>query len=190
MRKQLILGLSLILLGACGGGSGPEHDKMMAEHKAMLSADSAQQAMRAAREEGIRAIFTMFESGNSDGIEQYVDANVVEHTPPPGMEGNGIDYMKQMVAMQHAGFPDAKMSVISIAHNDDMMMVHYNMKGTNTGDMGPEMKATGKAMDVNGVDIIKFNSDNKATDHWGYWEESTMMQQLGMMPGPEAAAKK
>ena len=62
-----------------------------------------------------------------------------------------------------------------------MMYVHFNMKGTNTGGMGPDMPATNKAMDVNGVDIIRFEN-GKAMEHWGYWEESKMMQQLGMAP--------
>lgn len=162
---------------------------MMADHKAMMAADSAQKATINAREEGVRAVFAMFESGNSDGLDKYVDENMVEHTPPPGMEMKGIQGLRDMIKMHHTGFPDTKITVHSIAHGGDMMMVHYNMKGTNTGDMSPEMKASGKVMDVDGVDVIKFAGD-KATDHWGYWEEMKMMQQLGMMPEPGAEPAK
>ena len=33
-------------------------------------------------------------------------------------------------------------------------------------------------------------ADGKMVEHWGYIEEMKMMQQLGMMPPPDAAAKK
>lgn len=176
-------------LAACSAPSNPEADKMMADHKAMLAADSAQKSLLAAREEGVRAVFAMFESGNTDGLDKYVDENMVEHTPPPGMEMKGMQGLRDMISMQHNAFPDMKMTVHSITHGGDMMMVHYNMKGTNSGDMGPDMKATGKVMDIDGVDVIKF-SGSKATDHWGYWEEMKMMVQLGMMPDPASAPAK
>ena len=41
------------------------------------------------------------------------------------------------------------------------------------------MQATNKAIDVNGVDIVKF-ADGKGVEHWGYTEESKMMKQLGL----------
>lgn len=180
---------ALALMAACGAPSNPEADKMIADHKAMLAADSAHKALTSAREEGCRAVFAMFESGNTDGLEKYVDANMVEHTPPPGMDMKGMQGLRDMIKMHHSGFPDTKITVHSITHGGDIMMVHYNMKGTNTGDMSPEMKATGKVMDVDGIDVIKFSGD-KATEHWGYWEEMKMMTQLGMMPDPAAAMEK
>lgn len=178
---------ALALMAACGAPSNPEADKVIADHKAMLAADSAQKALSTAREEGCRAVFAMFESGKTDGLENYVAENMVEHTPPPGMNPQGIQGIKDMIAMQHGAFPDSKITIHSITHGEDMMMVHYNMKGTFTGDMGPEMKATGKTMDIDGVDVLKFSGD-KATDHWGYLEEMKMMAQTGLMPDPAAAA--
>jgi hypothetical protein len=44
MIKQLSLAFPLAMLVACGGGSSPEHDKMMADHAAMHAADSANKA--------------------------------------------------------------------------------------------------------------------------------------------------
>lgn len=178
----------LLLFASCGGGAGHDDGKM-AEHMAMMKADSTQKALITTREEGARTVLGMFESGNSEGLEKYVAENMVEHTPPPGMNPQGIQGLRDMIAMHHAGFPDTKMTIHSITHGGDMMMVHYNMKGTNTGDMGPDMKATGKTMDIDGIDVIKFDGD-KATDHWGYWEEMKMMIQLGMMPDPAAAPQK
>ncbi len=49
------------------------------------------------------------------------------------------------------------------------------------------MSATGKAVDVQLIDIIRFGDDRLAYEHWG-GDSMTMMQQLGALPpdGPPA----
>jgi len=129
--------------------------------------------------ESMKKVFDMFTTGNSQGVENYVSENQVDHNPMPGLKSTGIQALKDMIAMHHTAFPDTKITVISMVAEGDMVVAHYNMKGTNTGPMG-NMPATNKPMDVNGVDIVRF-ADGKGVEHWGYWEESKMMQQLGMM---------
>ncbi|MEO8588579.1 MAG: ester cyclase [Flavobacteriales bacterium] len=168
------------LLASCGGGG--HDDAKMAEHMAMMKADSSMKATMTTREEGFRAVMGMFDSGNAEGLENYVAENMMDHTPMPGMTSTGMQGLKDMIAMHHAAFPDSKMTILSVAQNGDMLMAHFNMKGTNTGAMGA-MPATGKAVDVNGVDVIRFEGD-KAVEHWGYMEDQKMMEQMGMMPPP------
>ena len=91
--------------------------------------------------------------------------------------------------MYRASMPDMRQEWLHASTTGDRTYIHYRLTGTNTGPYG-DMPPTGKAMDVMGVDIIRF-ADGKAVEHWGYMEEMKMMQQLGMMPGPdEAQAKK
>jgi hypothetical protein len=53
--------------------------------------------------------------------------------------------------------------------------------GTHQGDfMG--MPATGKRIEVQLVDIIRFGDDGLAREHWGVFDTMTMMQQLGVIP--------
>ncbi|MBP8824077.1 MAG: ester cyclase [Flavobacteriales bacterium] len=187
--KQLPYMALALLIASCSASGGGHDQQMLADHKAMMAADSTKMAALSLREEGVRTVYGMFESGNSDGLEKYVAADMVEHTPVPGITSTGIQALREVITMQHAGFPDTKITILAIAHGGDMTMVHYNMKGTNTGAMGPDMPATNKAMDVNGVEVLKFGSDGKATEHWGYWEEMKMMQQMGLMPIPAEAKK-
>jgi len=60
----------------------------------------------------------------------------------------------------------------------------------NAGDvdgLGEGMPATGKAIDVQLIDIIRFGDDGLAVEHWGVFDTMTMMQQLGAVPdGPPA----
>jgi len=50
-----------------------------------------------------------------------------------------------------------------------------------------DIPATGKRIDVQLVDIIRFGDDGLAHEHWGVFDTMTMMQQLGVVPdGPPA----
>jgi predicted ester cyclase len=49
------------------------------------------------------------------------------------------------------------------------------------------MPATGKSIDVELIDIIRFGDDGLAREHWGVFDALKMMQQLGAIPGPPPA---
>lgn len=49
------------------------------------------------------------------------------------------------------------------------------------------MPASGKAVDVQLVDILRFEDDGLVHEHWGVFDAMAMMQQLGAIPaGPPA----
>lgn len=60
----------------------------------------------------------------------------------------------------------------------------HALTGTHKGPfMG--MSGTGKRVDVNLIDIIRFGDDGRAREHWGLVDQLAMMQQLGAIPaGP------
>ena len=70
----------------------------------------------------------------------------------------------------------------------DRVVVHYRWKGVNSGAMGEGMPATNKPIDVETVDVLRFEN-GKVVEHWGYMEEMKMMEQLGMMGGEEEGKK-
>jgi predicted ester cyclase len=46
---------------------------------------------------------------------------------------------------------------------------------------------TGKRIDVQLIDIIRFGADGRACEHWGVFDQLAMLQQLGAIPtGPPA----
>ena len=130
--------------------------------------------------ESMKKVNEMFASGNTTGIENYVADNVVEHSPMPGITATGLQGLKDMISQNHTAYPDMKITVLSMVADGDIVMMHYNMKGTNSGPWGT-MPGTGKAIDVNGVDVVRFQ-DGKGVEHWGYGEDMKMMTQLGLMP--------
>jgi predicted ester cyclase len=127
----------------------------------------------AKRKEGYNAVVAMFNSGNMTDLGKYIDSNFVDHNPDP-MQKPGLAGLVDGMTMFRSGFPDFKMEVTNIVAEGDMLAGHIRITGTCGNDMmGPGMK--GKKIDVQGMDLIKFNKDGKAVERWGYWEEKKMM---------------
>lgn len=136
--------------------------------------------------EAARAIIADFGTDKANAsLDKYVMANYTEHTPEPNQKA-GLAGLKEVSANFHTAFPDMKITVTDVVAEGDMVAVHSVMRGTNTGSM-MGMPPTGKKVEVGGVDLMKFAS-GKGTDHWGYYEQEKMMQQLGLMPAPGAPA--
>lgn len=129
----------------------------------------------------MKKVYAMFESGNTEGIEGCVGENMVDHNPDPSIKSTGLQALKDAIAMNHTAFPDMKTTILNVAEDGNVVMVHFNMKGTNSGSM-MGMPATNKSVDVNGVDIVRFEN-GKGVEHWGYFDMQKMMEQLGMPQG-------
>lgn len=54
------------------------------------------------------------------------------------------------------------------------------MTGTHEGSfMG--IDATGRRVDIESVDFLRFDDDGKVTAHWGYLDRMDLMGQLGVV---------
>ena len=162
---QLLVGCIVAGLVSCSTPANKEQNDATAKNKeAMLKVNEA------------------FSTGNLAGLENYVAENMIEHQPDPMIKAAGLAGLKEAITTYRAAFPDMKITSVNMVAEGDLVISHINMKGTNTGPMG-DMPATNKTMDVNGVDIVRFEN-GKGVEHWGYWEEMKMMTQLGLMPPP------
>lgn len=182
MIKQLSLAFPLAMLAACGGGTNPEHDKMMADHKAMLAADSASKAATDHMKQATQRFLDMWWTGKTDGVEELVAGNFVSHMPMPGVTSTGIQQLKDLIAMTNGAFTESTTEDLHLTAEGDRVVAHYRWKAKNTGAMDPSMPATNAWVDVYTVDILRFEN-GKVAEHWGYIEEMKMMEQMGMMGG-------
>ena len=170
MKYVASLLLSLFFLSACG------------KDDAGATKDASTQAGIDSMKANMQAVYEIMGSGNLDELDKYIAADFVEHQLAPGYP-EGLEGMKKFMTDLRVAYPDMKMTVEDIVAEGDQMAIRFRMTGTNTGDfMG--MKATGKSVNVEGVDWIRVK-DGKGVEHWGYMEEMKMMTQLGMMPGGE-----
>lgn len=123
-----------------------------------------------------------------DAATEYCEASFVDHNPDMGHSGQGLDDLKSQFGQWFAMMPDAHVTVDKITADGDMVWAYLTVTGTMKGDMGP-MKANGKSVKINGVDIVKIQN-GKAVERWGVFDSYGMMAQLGFIPGPSAPADK
>jgi len=128
----------------------------------------------------MRRLYELLSAGDIDGFGDLVAEDFVEHEETPGLEPTK-EGVKQLFRMYRAAFPDLRMEAQDILVSGDKVVARVRGTGTHQGEfMG--MPATGKSVDVQLIDIIRFVDDGLAREHWGVLDALTMMQQLGAIP--------
>ena len=132
----------------------------------------------------IRRMYDLLSAGDIDGFGDLLADDFVEHEETPGLEPTK-EGVKQFFHMYRAAFPDLRMEPQDVVASGDKVVARARATGTNQGEfMG--MPATGKSVDVQLIDIIRFGDDGLAREHWGVFDALGMMQQLGAIPAAHA----
>jgi steroid delta-isomerase-like uncharacterized protein len=130
----------------------------------------------------------MYERINARDLDGFCDClaeDFVEHEEAPGLAPTK-DGVREFFTMYMAGFPDLRFEVEDMLASGDKVVARVRCTGTHRGEfMG--MPATGRAVEVQLVDIIRFGDDGLAHEHWGVFDALAMMQQLGAIPAPAPA---
>jgi steroid delta-isomerase-like uncharacterized protein len=132
----------------------------------------------------MRTAYDLLNAGDVEGFAGLLSDDFVEHEQAPGLAA-GKEGVVQFFTMYRAAFPDLHFEPEQFFVNGDTASVYVHVTGTHQGDfMG--IPATGKSVDIHGVDIVRFGDDGVGREHWGVFDAMGMMQQLGVVPGPPA----
>jgi len=132
----------------------------------------------------IRRMYDLLSAGDIDGFGDLLADDFVEHEETPGLEPTK-EGVKQFFHMYRAAFPDLRMEPQDVVASGDKVVARARATGTNQGEF-VGMPATGKSVDVQLIDIIRFGDDGLAREHWGVFDALGMMQQLGAIPAAHA----
>lgn len=135
--------------------------------------------------ETLRRCYALLSAGDVDGFGDLLSDGFVEHEETPGLEPTK-EGVKTFFRMYLVAFPDLRMDPLELLPSGDKVVARVKATGTNKGEfMG--MPATGKSVDVQLIDIMRFGDDGLIHEHWGVFDAMTMMQQLGVAAtGPPA----
>ena len=133
----------------------------------------------------LRRAYELVNEGDLDGFFAYLAEDFVEHEAGPGLPPTKAG-TKQLFAMMKAGFPDLRFDPEDVLESGDKVVARARVTGTNEGDfMG--IPASGRSIDVQVIDILRFGADGLVHEHWGVMDIMSMMQQIGAVPqGPPA----
>ena len=133
----------------------------------------------------MKRLFELLSAGDIDRFGEHVADDFVEHEETPGFERSKAGVIA-MFHMYRAAFPDLRMEAEDVLVDGDKVVARVRATGTHQGAfMG--MPATGKRVEVQLIDIIRFGDDGLAHEHWGVFDALSMMQQLGAIPAPTPA---
>jgi steroid delta-isomerase-like uncharacterized protein len=160
----------VVLLAGCGTADAPA-----------ASADAEAERNLAA----MQRVYDAFNTGNVALLDSAIALAVVEHQPLP-VPITGREDLKAFVTMMRTAFPDLTVTVDEQFAASDKVVAVTTLRGTHQGEfMG--IAPTGRAIEVGGIDVVRFE-DGLGVEHWGFGDDLGMMQQLGVIPMPEAPA--
>ncbi len=130
----------------------------------------------------------VFGKGKLNVLDEIVAKDHINSGPgnPPGL-APGIEGTKQLVTMYRNAFPDIRFTVDEQIAEGDKVVTRWTAHGTNTGEL-LGMPATGKSSTVTGI-VVDRIVNGKIAESWPIFDQFGMMQQLGIIPTPELAAK-
>ncbi|HZS14140.1 MAG TPA: ester cyclase [Candidatus Dormibacteraeota bacterium] len=109
----------------------------------------------------------------------------------PGMAVTGIDAYMEMARVWWNAFPDLDMTVRSVTVDGDTAVEEGVFRGTHTGAMpspdGQLIPPTGRRVELAYADFFTVRDGVVQSDRL-YMDRMAMLEQLGLIPAPGAAA--
>ena len=128
----------------------------------------------------MRRTYELISAGDVAGFGDLVADDFVDHQGGPGFPPDKEGTLAFFRAMVEA-FPDLSMAVEDLIADGDKTVARVRLTGTHRGDfMG--IPPTGAAGDIQLIDIMRFDSSGKVSEHWGVADMLSWMQQLGVIP--------
>lgn len=129
----------------------------------------------------MRRIYELLGAGDIDAFGELIADDFVEHEDTPGLEPTKEGVL-QLFRQYRASFPDMRMELDEALPSGDKVVGRVRATGTHSGEPFMGIPAGGKSMNVQLVDIMRFDDDGRVCEHWGVLDSLSMMQQLGAIP--------
>lgn len=116
-----------------------------------------------------------------DALDGILAPNLISHNLLPGVPA-GLQGAKLVHQGLQAAFPDQHTQIEDLLADGDKVVMRFTVSGTHKGPlMG--MPATGKRYQAPGMSIFRI-ADGRIAEHWGVFDQLSVMQQLGLVPMP------
>ncbi|MGE3844261.1 MAG: ester cyclase [Vicinamibacterales bacterium] len=125
----------------------------------------------------MRRLYDCVSAHDIAGFSAVLADDFIDHEELPGFaqtKDGAAAFFRTFIA----AFPDMRMVPEDIIASGDKVVARVRVTGTHEGPfMG--LSPTGKRVNVQAVDIIRFGQDGLAREHWGIFDQLGMMQQIG-----------
>ena len=134
----------------------------------------------------MRSAYERINAGDIAGFGELMADNHVEHEIlQPGMPPTK-DGVLAFFETLRTSFPDMHMDAEDVIAGDDKTVARVTLTGTHRGEFAG-IPPTDKRVEVQLIDIMRFDDAGLICEHWGVADMLSLMQQLGVVPSGPAA---
>jgi steroid delta-isomerase-like uncharacterized protein len=125
---------------------------------------------------------------DADGMAAcYAEDAVVDFVPVG--ERHGPAEIGAFLGGLFKAVPDLEAEWDITTADDQVAVIQWTMRGTFTGEPFMGVEATGKPVELRGVDVMKI-ADGKIQHNTAYYDGMDFARQIGMMPAADSGAEK
>jgi steroid delta-isomerase-like uncharacterized protein len=125
----------------------------------------------------------LYNAGDLEGVMDLYAEDAVQLMPDGMFEGRTA--IKDRLARELDAFGDIAYRYISYVEQDDAFADEWIFVGTHTGPLllpdGTELAATGKRIEIPGMEYVKMRDGKIVVDNL-YYDNLTIAAQLGLLP--------
>ena len=127
----------------------------------------------------MRSTYERISAGDVDGFGELLADDFVEHqgmAVPPTKQGT-LEFFRALLT----SFPDMQMNVEDLFASGDKTVARVTVSATHRADfMG--IAPTGNRLEMQLIDIMRFDDAGLVCEHWGVADMLSLMQQIGAVP--------
>jgi steroid delta-isomerase-like uncharacterized protein len=116
---------------------------------------------------------------NLDFLAEAHPADALWHEPDRDIQG--IEEMKQFLALNFEAFPDFNVTVEDVIAEGEKVVSRYTFRGTHQGETEEFGPPTGRHFELEGISMHRFE-DGKIVEDWDRYDNLGVLQQLGLAP--------
>ncbi len=150
-----------------------------------MSHDAARsQNPSAHNKEAFRRFHDVVNSGDAEvidkAIHQYVDADVVFHTPVP-TDLPDFEVFRQVWPTLLRAFPDIQVHIQDLIAEGDKVVARNKVTGTHLGEYRG-LAPTGRSVTYDEMFVLRFGDSGRIVEIWGAVDVLGQLRQLGALP--------
>jgi len=171
----MIMTVSLLALSACN--SEKKEEKEDKDKMTNSTGESQEEKNKATALASVNAMI----AGDIDAVLKDVAADGIDYGDGSMPPTKGIDSLKASLKAWRGAMSEYKAENLWALADGDKVVVFGDWSGTFKDDfMG--MKTAGKSFKIKDIDIFKFNSEGKMTEHHNIQSSCAMLSQMGIAP--------
>jgi steroid delta-isomerase-like uncharacterized protein len=114
---------------------------------------------------------------------EYVAPNYVGHFSNAPLV-QGVAGFQQYLSAWNSAVPDSQVTIDDVVAEGDKVVMRVTYRGMHTGPL-QNIPPTGKSITVSAINIFRL-VDGLAVEQWAVIDDLGMLQQLGLIPAPQA----